>query len=361
MSYKIEFKKDFELIDFIGKGVSSEVYRGLRVDPESDFSQVVAIKVFKSHKFRKKFQNELKNLSKVNHPNVVSVKDWGEQDQKFYLVTEYIHGKDLSEVWKSEEFNDLKLKKYILNQIYSGIKELKNKGIAHGDLKPSNIMLSITGEVKLVDISFDDLGQVFATPEFTAPEVLSGSRASFEADLYSLGVISNNIGVVSRKLVALEPGDRRFDYYKGVDDSLEKTKLSQLVRTSISDFKEPVVNQVSGAELTQELQAPVVSYKTKTSILYRYTNIAALALICMILSFSMIPKNPKVKTLKLRSLNAYEFWDGQSWNSLPYDFVYFDPSNISYKKLKFRNSEGEYTMVINSNDDLSKSIVIDAL
>lgn len=363
MTEKIALKKDFELIERIGKGVSSEVYKGLRVDQETDFSQVVAIKVFKSTKFRKKFQNELKNLSKIAHPNIVSVKDWGEHNQRFFLVTEYIHGKDLLEIMGSPYFKDIKLKKYVLNQIFNGIKELKNKGIAHGDLKPSNVMLSVTGEVKLVDISFDDLGQVFATPEFTAPEVLSGLNVSFKSDLYSLGVIAQKLDLNQNKLLSLEPGDRTFSSYKISDEGECRKKLSELVRNIDNSHSDCGFEYV---DTTQELQShDTTVYKSsfdkpQNQIEKMKKSVVVHIFIFLGLSLSLVPKNPEVKTIKLRSLHAYEIWNEKEWVSLPVDFNHFDNFTRSNIKLRLRNAHGEQIVKLSSQADLSKNIIVGA-
>jgi serine/threonine protein kinase len=368
MNPKIALTKDFELIESIGRGVSSEVYKGLRVDPVTDFSQVVAVKIFKSPKFRKKFKNELINLSKLNHPNIISVKDWGEFEQKFYLVTEYVHGVDLNEVIKSLDSKSIKLKKYILNQIYEGLSELKNKGIAHGDLKPSNIMLSISGEVKLVDISFDDLGQVFATPEFSAPEILSGIQSSFKSDLYSLGIICNKMSLNQRKLLSLEPGDRDFEIFKGINVVEEKLRLSELIRKRI-ELKN-IGDEVY--EFTEELKAPTASYAKsspffKNSFLnlktYKKNVLSFLPhfVLFLLLSIGIEQRLPQVKTLKLRSLKAYEYWNSNEWVSLPTDQIFFLKESDRIDKLKFRIADNEFLVQLPADTDFTKNIIIDAL
>lgn len=361
MNSKIALKKDFELLESIGKGVSSEVYKGLRIEPGSDFSEVVAIKIYKSAKFRKKYQNELKNLSKINHPNIIFVKDWGESQEKFYLVTEYVHGQDLATLLKSLDKKDLKMKKFILNQIFEGLKELSNKGIAHGDLKPSNIMISVKGELKLIDISFDDLGQVFATPEFSAPEILSGFSVNFKSDLYSMGVIARRMNVPLKKLLSIEPGDRSFEPFKGLDKFEERDKLSSLVRESFLEI-EPV-DQLF--EFTQELQASEASYmrpsKPSRKWPQRLQWIGVHLLLALIFGLGVRPQFPIVKAIKLRSSKAYEFWNEGTWVSLPYDKSFFFSDGETPKKLKFRSHSEEKNVSVSSKMDFSKNLIIDAL
>lgn len=356
MNSKIALSKNFELIELIGQGLSSEVYKGLRVETKTEFTQVVAIKIFKSNRFRKKFQNELKNLSKINHPNVIGVKDWGEFEGKFFLITEYVHGFDLNSISTDIQKLSLKAKKHIANQIFKGLNELRSKGIAHGDLKLSNIMISISGEIKLVDISFDDVGQVFATPDFTSPEVLSGERPNFQSDLYSLGVILSKIGLEQKNLIKLQPGDRFYEPYRWVNEMEEEQNISNLMRVLLKskDIVEDKYNE------TLELKAPAVKYgKTKTKSYFK----PILLHMVLVLSFGIYKESklPKVYNLKLRSLNAYEFWNEKEWVSLPTDQVLFAQKDDSLKKLRFRTPKGEIKVVISESTDFSKNIVIDAL
>ncbi len=361
METKIALKKEFELIESIGRGLSSEVYKGLRLDSTSEFSEIVAIKIFKSSKFRKKYQNELKNLSKINHPNVVAVKDWGQIEDRFFLVTEYIYGQDLLNIIKLLDPKDKNLKKHILNQIYDGLKVLKNKGIAHGDLKPSNVMISIKGELKLIDISFDDLGQVFATPDFTAPEVLSGLNANFEADLFSLGVISQKMDLWQKKLMALEPGDRHYEPFKGVDGFVERDKLSALVRKSFLLLE----NTNTKFEFTQELNATPKIYskviKNPKSLVKYLKQSYIHIVLALVLGAGFQPEFPIVKKLKLRSSKAYEYWNEKAWVTLPVDTNIYFADSVKAKKLKFRSHKKEINLHVRANMDFSKNIVIDAL
>ncbi len=77
MTSKISLNKDLKLITKIGSGVSSDIYKSLRFEPMTEFTEIVAVKIFKSSDFRKKFHDELENLSKIRHPNVVDYKRLG--------------------------------------------------------------------------------------------------------------------------------------------------------------------------------------------------------------------------------------------------------------------------------------------
>lgn len=356
---KIALKKDFEFIEYIGRGLSSEVYRGLRFDENTEFSEVVAIKVFKSSRFRKKYHSELKNLSKINHPNVITIKDWGEFEQKFYLVTEYVHGQNLQEALKAICCTDAKLKKYILNQIHAGIHELKNKNIAHGDLKPSNIMLSVSGQVKLVDISFNEIGDTFATPEFSAPEVLSGARPSFKSDLYSLGKVADTFGIELKKSLLLEPGDRTFEEFKNIDLIEARLNLSKFVLSAIMTG----CHEEEKFESTQELNASQIVYEKSRSAKSIFKIVAEAAThlaLATIFGISILPDYPQIKVLKLRSLKAYEYWNEQRWVSLPADINILFQS-FAEKKIKLRSPKGEAQYRVSADMDFSKKVIIDAL
>ncbi len=289
-----------------------------------------------------------------------TIKDWGVSGDRFHLVTEYIHGKDLESLLSGQSELRPSTKKYIVNKVYQGLQELKNKGICHGDLKPSNIMLSVKGEIKLIDVSFAEVGKVYATPKFTAPEVLSGSRPNFQSDLYSLGVISNSLNLKFKKLVSIEPGDRSLSPYILFNDSCEKKILSDIVRESISTRIPEKTNTLHTLELAaaQELGFNKAT-KLRTTLFY---GVSALS-IFLFCPLSPPQENtlPKLKSFKFRSSKSLELWAEDRWMPLPTDQNIIVNPNNSFQRLKFRSVEGIKYLNVRMDSEANGNVNLDAL
>lgn len=343
-------KKEYRALETLGSGLSSEVYKALCVDLQADFVQTVAIKSFKSPRFLEKFQNELKNLSKINNPHVVSIIDWCVNEDRFFLVTEFIEGLTLDRLLQRQPQLSENLKKYIINETFEGLGVLKKEGLFHGDLKPSNIMISVSGLVKLIDIGCLDFGTTFVTPKYSAPEVLSGHSSNHLADLFSLGIIVKEIGLRDyNHLCALCPGDRKFKTFR-VETFQSRNDLAWCVRDAIT-FEKEDVSREGGENLidafsskTLELASPVQSYKncSKNQKAYKFYFkwFSALFLFGIIMGFQKPQFLPQVQRIQLRALGAFEVMHDSQWHVLPYNFSYFLKGGKQRFRLKFRTNQG---------------------
>lgn len=358
---KIALVQNLELLELLGKGLSSEVYKALRHNAETDFADLVAVKIFKSNFFRKKFQSELKNLSKIQHPNIVKVKAWGPYKDSFFLATEYVFGRDLENLKQKLKALDLETRQWIANSIFDALLELKRLGLAHGDLKPSNILCSIKGDIKLIDISLDDIGQIYATPETTAPEVLTGERPDFRSDLYSFGHILKYLHLEPGNLLSLNPGSRSFKPYKIKDKECFQLKLSDFIRSFINHKQEVFSTQLNE---TLELKSDEYHYNSIIKNKHKKSKIdfnsIILFFLFLSLNFQFSQSLPKVYNLKLRALKSYEFWDQSGWVPLPVDKSYF-VSTEADRILLFRRDKKIKKVIINESDLFDKNLVIDAL
>ena len=153
-----------------------------------------------------RFNREANNASRINHPNVCAIYDFGETpDGIIYLAMEYIEGKSLSGLLKETGPLPLNRATAILRQTADGLEVAHELGIVHRDLKPDNIMIATQAGrdlVKVVDFGIakavggDDTGQkvtktglVVGTPEYMSPEQLSGDKLDGRSDLYSLALV----------------------------------------------------------------------------------------------------------------------------------------------------------------------------
>lgn len=185
----------YTLIRQLARGGMSEVYLAQR---ESD-EQVYALKVVRQEDERhyQRLQRELQALSKLEHPHILPVLDYGEQDGIGYCVTPYIeHGtlkERIAEGPLSIEETDS-----ILAQVADALQFIHEAGLVHRDIKPGNVLLDDTGQVWLTDFGLakemqadsdlTDSNCLMGTPFYMAPELVE-HPASATSDIYALGVV----------------------------------------------------------------------------------------------------------------------------------------------------------------------------
>ena len=152
-----------------------------------------------------RFNREAANASRINHPNVCAVYDFGEtEDGTIYLAMEFVEGRTLSAVLKENGSLPLPRAVGLLKQCADGLQAAHDLGIVHRDLKPDNIMIvSPKGRevVKVVDFGIAKAGTaepgqqvtktglVVGTPEYMSPEQLSGDKVDGRSDIYSLALV----------------------------------------------------------------------------------------------------------------------------------------------------------------------------
>jgi eukaryotic-like serine/threonine-protein kinase len=194
----------FRLTACVGIGGSGAVYRADQIA----LGRTVAVKVLNEAlaadtRTVKRFRDEAMAASRLNHPNTVSIIDYGQSsDGLLYLAMEYLRGPTLTQLLSGEPQISVDRALDIIAQTLSGIEEAHLAGVVHADLKSDNIILDQRRAgadiVKIVDFGIARLitaprdGEertVCGTPEYMAPEVISGGQPSFASDLYGIGII----------------------------------------------------------------------------------------------------------------------------------------------------------------------------
>ncbi|MGO8992018.1 MAG: protein kinase domain-containing protein [Polyangiaceae bacterium] len=196
----------YVILELVGIGGMGRVYRA----EQTNLGRTVAVKIIHPHLVGEenaaaRFITEARAASRLNHPNSVSVIDFGRQDGQLYLVMEFLRGKDLARVAYEEGPLSFRRIVNVLRQTLAALSEAHHLGIIHRVLKPENIILEPirTGGdfVKVVDFglakvreteenpSITSPGIVCGTPEYMSPEQGRGDPIDARSDLYAIGVI----------------------------------------------------------------------------------------------------------------------------------------------------------------------------
>jgi eukaryotic-like serine/threonine-protein kinase len=207
----------YDLVEMIGKGGMGEVYRGILRGP-AGFQKEVALKLLhekaSSEKARKELVAEARLGGIFRHPNLVEVLDLGLAHGRLFVVMEIVEGSTFKSLIKQQKLTP-QATLDIGIQICEGLSYAHNLEVngkwlqlVHCDLKPSNILVSNNGRVKIADFGIahavgytDDIGGVRGTPSYMSPEQLKNEALSARSDIFSLGLLLFQ-GFTGRKLVA---------------------------------------------------------------------------------------------------------------------------------------------------------------
>jgi serine/threonine protein kinase/tetratricopeptide (TPR) repeat protein len=188
----------YKIVDKIGQGATGEVFRAH--DPI--LNRFVAIKTLSAalgadEDRLKRFRREAQSAAKLNHPNIITVYDFGEEQGHLYMAMELLEGRDLSDVIRGGELG-LEEGVGLMEQICDAVAFAHAGGVVHRDLKPANIHVLADGQVKVMDFGLARLGgssemtragAVMGTPNYMAPEQVRGERVDARADVFSLGAV----------------------------------------------------------------------------------------------------------------------------------------------------------------------------
>lgn len=189
----------YKIISELGKGGMSDVYEARDVI----FRREVALKIIKFENAKRidnliRFQNEARFSAAFNHPNIVKIYDYGEYNNLPYIVTEYVKGQTLRDVLDYKRCFSLNESSSIMLQLCDALIEIHSKNIVHRDIKPQNIYYASDGGIKLGDfgisillgsgINVNENKKVMGTAQYLAPELVYGEKATFQSDIYAMGI-----------------------------------------------------------------------------------------------------------------------------------------------------------------------------
>ena len=189
----------YEIIRLIGEGGMANVYLAL----DTILDRQVAVKVLRGdlaedEKFVRRFQREANSASKIIHPNIVEIYDVGEDQGEYYIVMEYIDGRDLKSLIKKRKGLTISETIDIMLQLTSAVACAHDSYIIHRDIKPQNILIMDDGKVKITDFGIaqamnsqemTQTNSVMGSVHYIAPEQANGSGTTVKSDIYSLGIL----------------------------------------------------------------------------------------------------------------------------------------------------------------------------
>lgn len=188
----------YTILGELGKGGTGVVYRA--IDPMLE--REVAIKKQTVDGLQKgesiqRFLREARLIANLEHRNIVTVFELGQEKDGVYIVMELLRGEDLCERLRSRRHVSLEQKVRILMEVGRGLAHAHRRGVIHRDVKPRNVFLTEDGEVKLLDFGLAHIsqstltatGQVMGSPHYMSPEQILGKRPDPRSDIFSLGAL----------------------------------------------------------------------------------------------------------------------------------------------------------------------------
>lgn len=184
----------------LAQGGMGEVWKGFDIQ----LGRIVAIKALRTDtnnveaKLRR-LRAEAHNSANLAHPNIAALFDYYEHDGIGFLIMEYVPSKSLADLYHKEKIVEPTRLLPILIQTARGLFVAHSHGVIHRDVKPANIMVSNTGNVKITDfgVSYSSDqeqitqdGMVVGTAQYISPEQAQGEQATAQSDIYSLGVVA---------------------------------------------------------------------------------------------------------------------------------------------------------------------------
>lgn len=193
------FNGRYKIIEKIGGGGMADVYKAEDLTLGRTIALKILHKQFASDEgFLERFRREAQAAAKLNHPNIVSIYDVGDENGIYYIVMEYVPGMTLKKIIQKDAPLSTEKTVHIAMQIAKAMEFAHQHEIIHRDIKPQNVMITDSGEIKVTDFgiaragttsTMTRTGSILGTAHYISPEQAQGSIVGPTTDIYSLGVV----------------------------------------------------------------------------------------------------------------------------------------------------------------------------
>ncbi|MGZ8412642.1 MAG: protein kinase domain-containing protein [Gemmatirosa sp.] len=269
----------YQILGLVGEGAMGAVYRAL--DPV--LQRPVAIKVMsdavaREQELRERFLREAQAAGSLQHPNVVTIYDFGEVDGHLFIAMEFLDGEDLEALLARRVDLSLSAKLGIAVDVLGGLSYAHKRGIVHRDIKPANIRITEDERAKIMDFGVAHLtsqkmtrtGMTMGTPNYMAPEQVAGGTIGAHTDVFSLGAVlyellthhkpfaADTLHAVLYKIVS-EPTPLASTHVPGLPPELDA-----IVARSLA--KDPADRYQTAADMANDLTALRASLGTLSGV-----------------------------------------------------------------------------------------------
>ncbi|MDG5815129.1 protein kinase [Chitinispirillales bacterium ANBcel5] len=275
---------NYKILSKIGGGGMGDIYKAL----QEPLKRTVALKVLppqfsRDTEFAKRFEIEAKAISLLQHQNIVSIFEYGEDDGYSFFAMQYVDGKNLESYIAERRSLSIQEIVDLAKQICRGLRYAHNNNIIHRDIKPQNILLDKKGIVRITDFGIAKIftgtgitmtGSAVGTPEYMSPEQAQGKKLDMKTDIYSLGVViyelltrrppftANNSMAVAYKQVhelPVPPSLKRKDTPKRLEliilKALKKDKRDRY------DSIEEMLNHLDSVDISERVEHTTVQFR----------------------------------------------------------------------------------------------------
>ncbi len=219
--------------------------------------------------FVERFRREAKSAARLNHTNVVSVYDWGSHGDTFFMAMEYIEGQSLAEQLADNGRVPIDRALEIAEAAAAGLGFAHERGMVHRDVKPGNIMMTASGQVKVADFgiargldgsdSLTQTGNVMGTAAYFSPEQARGEVVDERSDLYSLGVVLFEMVTGERPFTGSSPLSVAYKHVGEAPPTAQSinpqvpVEVDRIIATLLA--KDPAHRYANAEQLQQALRA----------------------------------------------------------------------------------------------------------